>query len=234
MQRVALAQRRSLEMRLKLQSVSLALPHFSLELDFEIEAGAIGVFGESGSGKTSFLDLLAGVRRATRGTIVLDDTLLQNDSHFLPPNLRSIGYVPQDLALFPHLNVRRNISYGARRASAAAQCAISTDKVVATLNLRNLLERRIADLSGGEKQRVALARAIASRPKLILLDEPFTALDPKLRKTGGELVQQLRGEFSIPFLVVSHSQAELHSLCEVLVEIRAGKVLNICKAENHT
>jgi len=150
----------------------------------------------------------------------------------VPPNRRAIGYVPQDLALFPHLNVRKNILYGAKRASTPALNTISIEQVITALNLGNLLERRIVDLSGGEKQRVALARAIASRPNLILLDEPFTALDPKLRRTGVELVRQLRHEFSIPFLVVSHSQSELRSLCDVLVEIGAGKILRIYKSNS--
>jgi molybdate transport system ATP-binding protein len=214
-------------MKLKFEAIRLPLAHFALELEFEIEATSIGVFGESGSGKTSLLDLLAGVRRAPQGTIQVDEFILQSDSKFLPPDRRAIGYVPQDLALFPHLNVRKNIFYGTKRALPAAMNAMSVERVITTLNLGNLLERRIDDLSGGEKQRVALARAIASRPNLILLDEPFTALDPKLRRTGIELVGQLRREFSIPFLVVSHTQSELLSLCDILVEIGTGKVLRI-------
>lgn len=217
-------------MKLKFEAIRLPLAHFALELEFEIEATSIGVFGESGSGKTSLLDLLAGVRRAPHGTIQVDEFILQSDSEFLPPDRRAIGYVPQDLALFPHLNVRKNIFYGTKRALPAAMNAMSVERVITTLNLGNLLERRIDDLSGGEKQRVALARAIASRPNLILLDEPFTALDPKLRRTGIELVGQLRREFSIPFLVVSHTQSELLSLCDILVEIGTGKVLRIYRS----
>ena len=217
-------------MKLKFEAVRLPLAHFALELEFEIEAKSIGVYGESGSGKTSLLDLLAGVRKAPQGTIQLNEFLLQSNGEFVPANRRAIGYVPQDLALFPHLNVRKNILYGAKRTSALN--TISTEQVITALNLSNLLERRIVDLSGGEKQRVALARAIASRPHLILLDEPFTALDPKLRRTGIELVRQLRHEFSIPFLVVSHSQSELRSLCDVLVEIGAGKILRIHKSSS--
>ena len=217
-------------MKLKFEAIRLPLAHFALELEFEIEATSIGVFGESGSGKTSLLDLLAGVRRAPQGTIHVNEFILQSDSEFLPPDRRAIGYVPQDLALFPHLNVRKNIFYGTKRALPAAMNAMSVERVITTLNLGNLLERRIDDLSGGEKQRVALARAIASRPNLILLDEPFTALDPKLRRTGIELVGQLRREFSIPFLVVSHTQSELLSLCDILVEIGTGKVLRIYRS----
>jgi molybdate transport system ATP-binding protein len=97
--------------------------------------------------------------------------------------------------------------------------------VIDWLNLGKLLGRRIDALSGGEKQRVAIARAIISRPKLILLDEPFTGLDPKLRQIGIELVRQLRTEFSIPFLCVSHSRHELNQLCELLIEVAAGKVV---------
>jgi molybdate transport system ATP-binding protein len=218
-------------MKLKFQAVRLPLTHFALELEFEIEAMSIGVFGESGSGKTSFLDLLAGVRRASQGTIQLNEVHLQSDCVFIPPDRRAIGYVPQDLALFPHLNVRKNILYGAKRKSTVPLNGISIERVIKTLNLSDHLGRGIDDLSGGEKQRVALARAIASRPSLILLDEPFSALDPKLRRTGVELVRQLRHEFSIPFLVVSHSQDELLSLCDILVEIAAGKVLRIYRSD---
>jgi molybdate transport system ATP-binding protein len=218
-------------MKLKFQAVRLPLAHFALELEFEIEAMSIGVFGESGSGKTSFLDLLAGVRRASQGTIQLNEVHLQSDYVFIPPDRRAIGYVPQDLALFPHLNVRKNILYGAKRKSTVPLNGISIERVIKTLNLSDHLGRGIDDLSGGEKQRVALARAIASRPSLILLDEPFSALDPKLRRTGVELVRQLRHEFSIPFLVVSHSQDELLSLCDILVEIAAGKVLRIYRSD---
>jgi molybdate transport system ATP-binding protein len=217
-------------MRLKLERVRLPLAHFTLELDLDIEAPAIGLFGDSGSGKTSFLDLLAGLRRAAVGTIQLDGVTLQSDSTFMRPNRRAIGYVPQDLALFPHLSVRRNIFYGADRAPGEPIEAISPDHVIELLHLKKLLERRVNDLSGGEKQRVALARAIMSRPRLILLDEPFTALDPKLRQTGVELVRQLREEFSIPFLCVSHSRSELQSLCEVLTELAAGKVVRTFRA----
>lgn len=217
-------------MRLRLERVRLQLAHFPLELDLDIEAPSIGMFGESGSGKTSFLDLLAGIRKG-KGTIQLDGVTLQSPSSFLQPNRRAIGYVPQDLALFPHLSVRQNIFYGSHRISANGSDAISPDHVIVSLSLRKLLERRIDDLSGGEKQRVALARAIMSRPRLILLDEPFTALDPKLRQTGVDLVRQLRSEFAIPYLCVSHSQSELHMLCDVLIELAAGKVVRIFRPQ---
>ena len=210
-------------MRLQLQHVRLPLAHFPLEMDLDIEASSIGLFGESGSGKTSFLDLLAGTRKGVKGIIRLEGVTLQSDSIFVPSNQRAIGYVPQDLVLFPHLSVRGNIFYGSRRPNPKGLENISSEHVIGLLGLEKLLRRRIGDLSGGEKQRVALARAIISRPRLILLDEPFTALDPKLRQTGIDLVQQLRSEFSIPFLCVSHSQRELQMLCEVLLELAAGK-----------
>ena len=212
-------------MRLKLEGVRLPLAHFTLTLDLDIEAASIGLFGDSGSGKTSLLDLLAGIRKGAEGLIQLNGVILQNNSTFVPSNQRGIGYVPQDLALFPHLSVRGNIFYGSRRSAANALEGISPDQVIGSLGLGKLLERRIDDLSGGEKQRVALARAIMSRPRLILLDEPFTALDPRLRQTGVDLVRQLRSEFSIPFLCVSHSRSELQMLCEILIELAAGKVV---------
>jgi molybdate transport system ATP-binding protein len=210
-------------MRLELERVRLPLAHFTLELDLDLEGDSIGLFGESGSGKTSILDLVAGIRKGAAGTVRLDGSTLQSDSAFVSPNRRAIGYVPQDLALFPHLSVRGNIFYGSRRNN--SDRTIRPEQVIDWLNLGKLLGRRIDALSGGEKQRVALARAIISRPKLILLDEPFTGLDPKLRQIGIELVRQLRTEFSIPFLCVSHSRHELNQLCELLIEVAAGKVV---------
>jgi len=211
-------------MRLELERVRLPLAHFTLELDLDIEGDSIGMFGESGSGKTSFLDLLAGTRKGAAGAVRLDGVTLQSDSASLRPNRRAIGYVPQDLALFPHLSVRGNIYYGSRRNNSDG--TIRPERVIDSLNLGKLLERRIDALSGGERQRVAIARAIISRPKLILLDEPFTGLDPKLRQIGIDLVGQLRTEFSIPFLCVSHSRDDLNQLCELLIELAAGKVVS--------
>jgi molybdate transport system ATP-binding protein len=210
-------------MRLELERVRLPLANFTLELDVDLEGDSIGMFGESGSGKTSFLDILAGTRKGAAGTVRLDGVTLQSDSAFLRPNRRAIGYVPQDLALFPNLSVRGNLYYGSRRKN--SDRTIRPERVIDLLNLGKLLERRIDSLSGGEKQRVAIGRAIISRPKLILLDEPFTGLDPKLRQIGIDLVSQLRTEFSIPFLCVSHSRPELNELCELLIELAAGKVV---------
>ncbi len=211
-------------MRLELQHVRLPLMHFTLELDLDLESDSIGLFGESGSGKTSFLDLLAGTRAGAKGTVRLDGATLQSDSLFVRPNRRAIGYVPQDLALFPHLSVRENIYFGAGRKN--SERSIRPEHVIDLLDLGKLLARRIDRLSGGEKQRVAIARAIVSRPKLILLDEPFTGLDPKLRTVSVELVHRLRTEFSIPILCVSHSRHELDQLCDLLIELAAGKVVS--------
>jgi molybdate transport system ATP-binding protein len=210
-------------MRLELERVRLPLANFTLELDLNLEGDSIGMFGASGSGKTSFLDILAGTRKGAAGTVRLDGVTLQSNSAFLRPNRRAIGYVPQDLALFPHLSVRGNLFYGSRRKN--SERTIRPEQVIDLLNLGALLERRIDALSGGEKQRVAIARAIISRPKLIILDEPFTGLDPKLRQTSIDLVSRLRTEFAIPLLCVSHSRPELTELCELLIEMAAGKAI---------
>jgi molybdate transport system ATP-binding protein len=214
-------------MRICFENVQLPLAHFSLKIDFDIEAHSIGVHGKSGAGKTSFLELIAGVRRAATGTIQLDDRVFQNNGDFLPPRHRAIGYVPQDLAIFPHLNVRQNISYGSTRPE--KKSSVSREQVIETLDLGKLLDRRVHDLSGGEKQRVALARAILSGPALILLDEPFAALDPQMRETGLRLVGTLRTQFAIPFVCVSHAHEDLTSSCEVLIEFSQGQVVGIRK-----
>jgi molybdate transport system ATP-binding protein len=214
-------------MRIRFENVVLPLAHFSLKVDFEVEAHSIGVHGKSGAGKTSFLELIAGVRRAAAGTIELDDRVLQDNGAFVPPRHRAIGYVPQDLAIFPHLNVHRNISYGNIRPDKTS--SVSREQVIETLELGKLLGRRVHDLSGGEKQRVALARAILSGPAVILLDEPFAALDPQMRETGLRLVGTLRTQFAIPFVCVSHAYEDLTSSCEVLIEFSQGQVVGIRK-----
>jgi molybdate transport system ATP-binding protein len=214
-------------MRIRFENVRLPLAHFSLKIDLDIEARSIGIHGKSGAGKTSFLELIAGVRRAATGTIQLDDRLLQNNGAFVSPRHRAIGYVPQDLAIFPHLNVRRNISYGNARPD--KKSSVSRDQVIETLELGKLLDRRVHDLSGGEKQRVALARAILSGPAVILLDEPFAALDPQMREIGLRLVGTLRTQFAIPFVCVSHAYEDLTSSCEVLIEFSQGQVVGVRK-----
>jgi molybdate transport system ATP-binding protein len=211
-------------MKLIFDKVVLPLSDFALELDLSLEAETLGLFGRSGSGKTSLLDLIAGVRRPANGRIILDGVVLIDCSarSIVPSRDRGMGYVSQEGALFLHLTVEENLRYGEKRKGAAV---ISFDRVISVLNLRTFLQRRIARLSGGEKQRVALARALLSSPRLLLLDEPLSSLDATLREETMELLEQARNEFQIPWIYVSHAPWELQRLCTEILVLDQGRVI---------
>jgi molybdate transport system ATP-binding protein len=187
--------------------------------------GVSALFGPSGCGKTTVLRALAGLERAT-GRVALGDEVWQDDARgvFVPTHRRAIGYVIQEAALFPHLDVRRNLDYGRRRAgSAAARVAI--EPIVELLGLGALLARRPDTLSGGERQRVAIARALASSPRLLLMDEPLAALDAARKAELLPYLDRLHAELAIPVVYVSHAVDEIARLAHHLVLIEAGRVV---------
>ena len=200
---------------------------FALEMRERIEARTVALFGPSGAGKTTVLEAIAGLRRPRRGAIRIGArTLFDAEAGVdVPCHRRRVGYVPQDLALFPHMNVRRNILYGAAagRDEAVAQ-------VVALLELGPLLDRGAAGLSGGERQRVALARALAAAPALLLLDEPLAALDAPLRSRILPCLERIRDDLATPMLYVSHAEAEVRALADWVVVLDAGRVVRSAPA----
>jgi len=202
---------------------------FVLDIRFEINGQVVGIFGSSGAGKTTLLELIAGLRHPASGRIAVDDRVLTDiDSHtFLPPEHRGFGYIPQDLALFPHLSVRKNLRYGQKDTSAG----ITFEHVIAALEIEPLLNRAIADLSGGQKQRVAFARALLASPRLLLLDEPLASLDQELKLKIIPYLKRIRDEFTIPMLYVSHSPDEVVGLCDQVIVLREGKCLRISRPE---
>ena len=211
-------------MKLKFANVSLRLGPMSLELDLTLNKEVTALFGPSGSGKTSVLELVSGLRRADHGAIELDGLTLTNVSQgiFVPARERAIGYVPQDLALFPHLSVRKNITYGIKKGKESGR-DFSSQKLCRVLGIEQLLDRMPASLSGGERQRVALARALLASPKLLLLDEPLASLDQSLKGRILPYLERIRDELAIPILYVTHSSAEVIALCEDVVVLQAGK-----------
>jgi len=211
---------------LLLKNISLPLARFKLEVDLVIRSRVTILFGPSGAGKTSLLDLIAGLRRADSAFIQLDDRVLTDTAKrfSVPTHQRGIGYVPQDLALFPHLSVRQNLRYGLK-SGAATNPLFRFDHIVDVLAIQPLLPRGVADLSGGEKQRVALARALLASPRLLLLDEPLASLDAPLKARIIPYLVRIRDEFRIPMLCVTHDRLEALSLADEIVVLADGRVL---------
>jgi molybdate transport system ATP-binding protein len=200
--------------------LELPLASFPLRVLARLEGGVTAVMGPSGSGKTSLLEAIAGLRRGAKGRILLDGSVLLDSERgmVLAPEARRVGYVPQDAGLFPHLTARANVGFGARADAEAVASAI------ATLELGALVERHPASLSGGEKQRVALARALATRPRLLLLDEPLAALDVGLRERILPYLLRVRDEWKTPVLYVTHNVGEALALAGHLLLLRDGRV----------
>jgi len=204
--------------------VTKQLGEFSLEASFESQGRVTGLFGASGAGKTSLINIIAGLLRPDRGTVVLDGDVLDDTSTrtHVPPHRRRIGYVFQDARLFPHLDVRRNLDYG-RRVNGLAEDAAQHTRITELLDIGPLLDRRPGQLSGGERQRVALGRALLSKPRLLLLDEPLGSLDEGRKVEILPYLVRLRDE-GIPMVYVSHDAAELRQLATQIVILQRGRV----------
>jgi molybdate transport system ATP-binding protein len=200
----------------------------SLDVAFANSAGITALFGQSGSGKSVTLNLIAGLMRPDQGYIRLDGVPLVETEKgiFLPMHRRRIGLVFQDSNLFPHLSVKQNLLYG-RWFAPSRERRIDFDAVVETLGIRKLLARAPARLSGGERQRVAIGRALLSCPKLLLFDEPLAALDMRRKLEIMPLIERIRDEFKVPIVYVSHSIQEVTRLASCVVIIDAGRVKSI-------
>jgi molybdate transport system ATP-binding protein len=205
--------------------VDKQLGEFSLSASFASEGRVTGLFGASGAGKTSLVNLIAGLLRPDRGTIAIDGDVIDDTAAgiHVPTWRRRIGYVFQDARLFPHLTVAQNLDYG-RRMNRLAEDLAQHQRVVDLLDIGALLPRRPGKLSGGERQRVALGRALLSRPRLLLLDEPLGALDEARKLEILPYLVRLRDEANVPMVYVSHDVAELRQLATQIVMLRQGHV----------
>ncbi|WP_310462328.1 molybdenum ABC transporter ATP-binding protein [Sphaerotilus sp.] len=204
--------------------LTLARRDFALDVSLQLPSrGVSALFGPSGCGKTTLLRALAGLERAT-GRVVLDGEVWQNDTVFVPTHQRPIGYVIQEAALFPHLDVRRNLDYGQRRI-APGERRIALDQAVDLLGIGVLMDRRPATLSGGERQRVAIARALATSPRLLLMDEPLAALDAQRKAEILPYLERLHRDMALPIVYVTHALDEVARLADHLVLLQAGRVL---------
>ncbi len=201
---------------------------FELVADLAIGAGLTALFGPSGSGKTTLVNLVAGLERPQEGRIAFDGEIWSDAERglFVPPHRRRIGYVFQEGRLFPHLTVRQNLGY-ARRFTPAAERRESLERVVDLLGIGRLLDRRPANLSGGEKQRVALGRALMASPRLLLMDEPLSALDNERKSAILPDIERIRDEVGIPILYVSHAIEEVARLATRVVVLAGGRATAI-------
>jgi molybdate transport system ATP-binding protein len=207
-------------------NVEKKLGALKLNVRFNAASGATALLGSSGAGKTSVVNMIAGLLTPDNGSIALDENVLFDAAASInvPPHQRRIGYVFQEGRLFPHLSVRQNLDYG-RRMSRRAPDADEFERIVALLDIGALIERRPRMLSGGERQRVAVGRALLTRPRLLLLDEPLASLDGGHKREILPFLVRLRDDSGVPMVYVSHSAAELRRIATHVVRIEAGRVL---------
>jgi molybdate transport system ATP-binding protein len=212
--------------------VSKRLGEVVIEASFASEGRVTGLFGASGAGKTSLINMIAGLLRPDRGRISIDGETLDDTaaSVRVPVHRRRIGYVFQDARLFPHLDVRQNLDYG-RRMNRLADDAAQRKRVTGLLDIGHLLDRRPGRLSGGERQRVALGRALLLRPRLLLLDEPLGSLDEERKVEILPYLVRLRDEAGIPMVYVSHDASEMRQLASQVVMLQRGRVTALGGAE---
>lgn len=216
-------------------AIEKRLGAFSLDARFAApDSGITALFGRSGAGKTSLVNALAGLIRPDRGRIAVAGVPLFDSERGIdvPPEKRRLGYVFQEGRLFPHYSVRGNLLYGRKRASDGE--GPSFDTVVALLGIADLLERRPADLSGGEKQRVAIGRALLASPRLLLMDEPLASLDAARKSEILPFIERLRDELRLPVFYVSHEMDEIIRLADLLVLVDEGKIAAVGEVEDLT
>lgn len=203
-------------------AINKQLPEYDLQIEFNVSNNISVLFGPSGCGKTTILRCIAGLAKPDNGRIALDQKVLydSNADLFMPPKDREIGYVFQEYALFPHMDIAKNILYSVKTINEQVQQEYT--KLLGLLKIEQLVKRFPAQLSGGEQQRVALARALMAGPKILLLDEPLSALDNNIRfELQDELLkmQQIR---RIPFVLVTHDRQEAEKLGEQIVFMDKG------------
>jgi molybdate transport system ATP-binding protein len=205
--------------------IAKQLGEFSLQVGFTSAGRVTGLFGASGAGKTSLINMIAGLLKPDRGVIAIDGDVLDDATArvHVPPHRRRIGYVFQDARLFPHLNVRQNLDYG-RRMNRLADDPAQRAHINELLDIGGLGDRRPGQLSGGERQRVALGRALLAQPRLLLLDEPLGSLDEERKLEILPYLMRLRDESNVPMVYVSHDAGEMRQLATQVVMLRRGQV----------
>ena len=205
--------------------VTTTVGTFTLDARFTAGGRVTALFGRSGAGKTTLVNVIAGLLRPRRGVVAVDGAVLTDTNHGIavPPHRRGIGYVFQEGRLFPHMSVRGNLMYG-RRFAGRGRAGPPLSDIAGLLGIAGLLDRRPADLSGGEKQRVAIGRALLANPRLLLMDEPLAALDRERRDEILPYIERLRDEMRVPIVYVSHAVDEVVRLADTVVVLAGGHV----------
>ena len=194
-------------------------------LNLEIEKGSVvAITGESGSGKTSLLRVICGLESPSNGEIVLDTQTLFNDKISVPTEKRNIGLVIQEKVLFPHLDVRKNIEFGISKKNSKEDLS---NEIMQNLNISDLAKKYPHELSGGESQRVALGRSIIMTPKVLMLDEPFTGLDKKLKTKIYPVIKSILQDNKITSLMVTHDLNEVRALADKCFNLQSGKLVEV-------
>jgi molybdate transport system ATP-binding protein len=205
----------SIQTKLVRDNFTLAIPELTLPT-----TGVTALFGRSGSGKSTLLRILAGLEPQAVGEVRFNDALWQSSHQFMQPQQRNVGVIFQDGALFPHMTVRQNLQFALSR----AQIKQDLVQVAARCRIDHRLDAAVPTLSGGEKQRVAIARALLSAPKLLLLDEPLSALDTATKREILPFLEELKNELGLPMIYVTHAPAEVERLADRVVFLRDGQV----------
>ena len=205
---------------------------FTLEADITVTGDRIGIFGASGGGKSTLVKLITGLEEPDSGVVSLNGEILYDTAlgRNVPVDRRRVGMVFQHPYLFPHLSVRGNLLYGYKRCKPEHR-TIDFQRLVSVLQLEPLLERGVNNLSGGEQQRVAIGRAVLSNPRLLIMDEPLSALDDTLKF---QIIPYLRGvceQFAIPYLFISHSLMEMRLMADVVLVVAGGRIQEQTTAE---
>ena len=195
---------------------------FTLDVSLRLDQPVTALFGPSGAGKTTVLDAIAGLRTPLSGSVTINQRVLFDSAGGInvPTHKRHVGYVAQDVALFPHMSVRSNVLYGRREGQKLLLPAVAR-----MLEIEGLLDRRVPQLSGGERQRVALARALMSAPELLLLDEPLAAVDVERRRRILPYLERVRDELRVPIVYVTHDRAEAAQLADEVIVLEQGRLV---------
>ncbi|MBR0597937.1 ATP-binding cassette domain-containing protein [Sinanaerobacter chloroacetimidivorans] len=214
-------------------NIKKKLEHFSIDIEYEFEKGVLVIQGESGAGKTTILNCISGLQTPDEGRIAFEDTMVFDKEAGInvPTRLRNIGYVFQNYALFPNMTVQQNIVYGIKNRpeykdkDKKSELVMYSEYIMETFGIAHLKRKYPNHISGGEKQRVALSRAIVTKPRLLLLDEPFSALDQQTKEIVYKEFAAFKENFQIPTVLITHDAMESEMFADRRIVIKDGKII---------